>query len=167
MNTDGSGAPELIVNLPADGEPSEFQDARARLQKAYQTPLFGSLEAKYGQARDGKSRRWAEMVDFSFENRGGQPWLLFRPWTWITALPRADGDATDRRARDDLDPASPWRAEQWAQRRFNERWAAILAAWTDLLAPNDRTEYTIASPADDSPIGRIILGRTNANSRPA
>lgn len=167
MHTDGRGSPELIVNSPANGEPSEFQAVRARLQKAYQAPLFGSLEAKYGQARDGKRRRWAEMVDLSFENRGGQPWLLFRPWTWLAALPRVEGDVTDRRARDDLDPASPWRAEQWAQRRFNERWATIIAAWTDLLAPQDRTEFIITSPADNSPIGRIVLGRTNAYSRPA
>jgi SIR2-like domain len=167
MHTDGRGAPELVINSPAEGEPSEFEAVRTRLKQAYQTPLFGSLAAAYGQAGDGKNRRWAEMVALSFENRGGQPWLLFRPWTWIAALPRADDEVTDRRARDDLDPANPWRAEQWAQRRFNERWAAIIAAWTDLVAPHERTELTITSATGNSPVGRVVLGRTNAYSRPA
>ena len=167
MQTGGRGSPELIVNPPGDNEPSEFEDLRARLEQAYQTKLFGRLDAAYGQAPDGENRRWAEMVELSFENRGGQPWLLFRPWTWITALPRADDDVSDRWLRDDLDPANPWRAEQWAQRRFNEKWAAIIAAWTDLLAPQDRTELTVTSTADNRPVGQIVLGRTNAYSRPA
>jgi hypothetical protein len=90
-----------------------------------------------------------------------------RPWTWIAALPRPDGTIADGRAKADLDPASPWRAERWAGQRFNEKWAAIIGAWTNLLAPQEPTELTITSTADNTSVGQVVLGRTTAYSRPA
>lgn len=65
-----------------------------------------------------------------------------------------------------LDPANAKRSDMWAQRKKNETWAALIGVWSEVLAPVDRTEFTLNSP-DGRPAGRIVLGRTNAYSRPA
>jgi hypothetical protein len=167
MRTDRSGAPDLIVSTPHSGEPAVFRAMRAQLNKAYQDDMFGRLPAKYGLTAQGQGRRWAEKVELSFERRAETPWLLFRPWTYIDPLPRTDDDGGDERAREEHDPASPWRAERWAQQRFNENWAAIIVGWTGLLAPEIITTLSVPSPANGEPTGTVVLSRTNAYSRPA
>jgi hypothetical protein len=166
MRVTGGGSPDLILEGSHDGEPADFQRIRTRMNRAYEGSLFGYLDAKYGQTERGSDRRWAEMVMLSFDRRAGREWLLFRPWTWIAPLPEQVKEVGDPGRRDELDPASPWRSEVWAKRRRNETWAALIAAWSTLLAPAERTELTINSKVG-VPLGRIIVGHTNAYSRPA
>ncbi|GAA4362985.1 SIR2 family protein [Nocardioides caricicola] len=200
MQTSKDGTPELIITPPADGEPAAFGTARAQLADAYAGQLYGSLPKNYGLTATGLNRRWAEEVRLSFDIRAGRSWLLFTPYTWIaepardlhagpqgaTANGAAAGVGTGRgagrrgselgRTGDDgfeVDPANPWRAEVWAKRRFNEKWAAIIGVWSGLLAPDDATVLTSLPQADSGgrpsvrPGLRIVLGRTNAYSRPA
>lgn len=166
MRTTGSGRPELIVDPGRDGDPPSFQTMRTSLNRAYRGSLFGYLEPKYGKTEQGRDRRWAEMVELSFDRRAGQPWLLFRPWTWVAPLPRHEPEEGDPTRRAELDPASPWRSDVWARRKQNETWAELIAAWSALLSPAERTQVTVTSP-DGSQLGRISIGRTNAYSRPA
>lgn len=139
---------------------------RKNLNRAYKGSLMGYLEPKYGKTEQGRDRRWAEMVELSFERRAGQSWLLFKPWTWIASLPRPENEGRGTAQRAELDPASAWRSEVWAQRRQNEVWAALIAAWSELVSPDEQTELTVNS-LTGTPLGRIVIGRTNAYSRPA
>lgn len=166
MRVAGRGSPNLILDGSHDGEPADYQSIRTKMNRAYEGSLFGYLDAKYGQTERGGDRRWAEMVMLSFDRRAGRDWLLFRPWTWIAPLPEPGTEVGDPRRRDDLDPASPWRSEVWAKRRKNETWATLIAAWSALLAPREPTELTINSTGGVQ-LGRIIIGHTNAYSRPA
>jgi hypothetical protein len=166
MRVAENGSPNLILDGTHDGEPADFQIIRTKMNRAYEGSLFGYLDAKYGQTERGGDRRWAEMVMLSFDRRAGRDWLLFRPWTWIAPLPEPKTKVGDPRKRDDLDPASPWRSEVWAQRRKNETWATLIAAWSALLAPREPTELIINSTVGVQ-LGRIIIGHTNAYSRPA
>jgi len=163
MQTDRHGSPELIVTAPAVGEPAEFPVARTRLNRAYEDKLFGYLSRTYGRTAEGKDRWWAEEVQLSFDKRAGRSWLLFTPNTWVSPWP-----VIHPPKRTDIDPANSWRAEQWAQRRFNERWAEIIRAWSALISPDEPTvlETTCSATGTARP-ARIILGRTNAYSRPA
>lgn len=167
MRTTGIGSPEMMVESRRDGDPAHFHEMRAKLKQAYQGPLFGYLDSKYGQTEQGRDRRWAEKVEFSFERRAGQSWLLFQPWTWVSSLPRPEHRIDGPPPQPETDPASPWRNERWAQRRKNETWAAIIAAWTSVLAPSEQTELTIRSIEGDNTVGHIVLSRTNAYSRSA
>lgn len=166
MRTTGSGAPELIIEGHREGEPQEFKAIRTKLGRAYGGPLFGYLEPKYGKTEQGRDRRWAEMIELSFERRAGRNWLLFRPWTWLTPLPPRQAEGGDGAGPAQLDLASPKRSDIWAKRKKNETWAALIGVWSEVLTPVDRTEFTLNSPAGRS-AGRIVLGRTNAYSRPA
>ena len=166
MRTTGSGAPELIIEGLRDGEPQQFDIIRTKLKGAYKGPLSGYLDPKYGTTEQGRDRRWAEMIELSFDRRAGRDWLLFKPWTWLTPLPRPQAEDSYVAGPARLDPANPKRSEMWAQRRKNETWAALIGAWSEVLSPDDRTEFTVSSPAGD-PVGRIVIGRTNAYSRPA
>ena len=158
-----AGVQELIVSQPSQGEPTSFGHIRMRLEAAYENKLFGELErSKYGTTQDNRPRRWAEDVELYYERRAGRPWLLFKPDTWIASLPRSP-----QSKRTQLDPADPLRAQWWAKRRFNEKWAGIINAWVSVLAPNDPTEITILAPGTTSSVGRVILGRSSAYSRPA
>ncbi|MFI2838311.1 SIR2 family protein [Mycolicibacterium sp. PDY-3] len=156
----------LILDGSHDGEPADFQRIRTKMNRAYEGSLFGYLDTKYGQTERGGDRRWAEMVMLSFDRRAGRDWLLFRPWTWIAPLPEPETDVGNHHRRGDLDPAGPWRSEIWAERRKNETWAALIAAWSALLAPRAPTKLTINSTVG-APIGSIVIGHTNAYSRPA
>jgi hypothetical protein len=166
MQTGKHGDPELIATEPDTDEATAVSIARTQLSQAYEEPLFGYLPAQYGKTAHKQNRRWAEEVRLSFDRRAGRHWLLFTPSTWIEPLPRPLDPDTPRAT--DIDPADKWRAERWATRRFNEKWAAIIRAWTTLLAPE---EPTLLSPKPMSssrqPSGRVLLGRTNAYSRPA
>lgn len=163
--TGSGGIQELVVTAPSEGEPSEFARMRSILSRAYGDRLFGQLRPGIGGGEDNDLRRWAEEIELFYERRADRDWLLFRPYTWIAARPSSDQHRPARRA--DLDPASPWRAERWAKRRFNERWATIIEAWTSLLAPRDPTALTVSSLNTVADLGRVVLGRTNAYSRPA
>lgn len=166
MQVAGGGSPNLILDGSRDGEPADFQSIRTKMNRAYEGSLFGYLDAKYGQTERGGDRRWAEMVVLSFDRRAGRDWLLFRPWTWIAPLPEPEAEVGDPRRRDDLDPANPWRSQVWAKRRKNETWAALIAAWSELLAPRQPTELPINSTVGVQ-LGRITISQTNAYSRPA
>ncbi|TAK68537.1 MAG: SIR2 family protein [Actinomycetota bacterium] len=166
MRVARGGSPNLLLEGTLEGEPAGFQRIRTGMNRAYEGSLFGYLDAKYGQTDRGGDRRWAEMVILSFDRRAGRDWLLFRPWTWIAPLSKRETEADDPRRRDELDPAGPWRSEVWAKRRRNETWAGLIAAWSALLAPAERTELTINSEVG-APMGRIVLSHTNAYSRPA
>lgn len=107
------------------------------------------------------------MIELSFDRRAGRSWLLFKPWTWLTPLPRpeaAGGGIVGGVAPHD--PANPKRSDTWAQRKKNETWSALIAVWSEVLSPADPTELSVSSPSGE-PVGRIIIGRTNAYSRPA
>jgi hypothetical protein len=163
--TDRSGVQELIVTEPSPNEPTSFGKIRATLGAAYDNDLTGQLDRKYGKTHDDRPRHWAEDIEIFYERRAGRHWLLFRPYTWIAPLPRPAQPSTAKRA--DLDPASPLRAEWWAKRRFNEKWAAIIDAWVSLLAPSDPTEVSVTAPGTNTSVGHIVLGRSSAYSRPA
>lgn len=163
--TGHGGIQELVVRAPFEGEPSEFAGMRSILSRAYGDRLFGELGPGQGGGEHNIRRRWAEEIEVFYERRADRDWLLFRPYTWVAARPSADERRPAKRA--DLDPASTWRAQRWAKRRFNEKWAAIIEAWTTLLAPRDPTELTVRTQDEGADLGRIVLGRTNAYSRPA
>ncbi|UOY03223.1 SIR2 family protein [Blastococcus sp. PRF04-17] len=165
MRTGKDGNPELIVTDPAAEEAAGQADARTRLRLVYDGPLTGYLPAKYGQVAPNRNRRWAEEVHLSLDRRAGRHWVLFTPSTWIQPLPgEVESDALPSR---DADPADSWRVQRWAERRFNEKWADMLRAWTTLLAPEDPTLLTVpAATPGGVPTARVLLGRTNAYSRP-
>lgn len=163
--TSGRGDPDLLIDTPREGEPAQFQAVRSGLNKAYSGSLFGYLDSRFGQTDQGRGRRWVEKIELSFDRQAGQAWLLFRPWTWVSPLARPEERAETNRV--EFDPASPWRAEHWAKRKRNEDWAAIIAAWSALLAPQERTTLSIHGVGGASSVGSIVLGRTNAYSRPA
>jgi hypothetical protein len=166
MQSGKGGSPTLIVTAPSADETAAFAAARSRLERAYEGSLFGSLGSQYGVNAEGKTRRWAEELRLNFDRRAGKPWLLFTPYTWIQP-PARDKDTPITKS-EVVDPANQWRAERWAKRRFNEQWAAMIQAWTTLIAPEDST--VLAIPSGDPPderSTRVLLGRTNAYSRPA
>lgn len=166
MRTGKHGDPELIATEPETNEATAVATARTHLSQAYEEPLFGYLPTQYGKTAQKQNRRWAEEVRLSFDRRAGRDWLLFTPNTWIEPLPRPLDPDTP--GATDIDPADQWRAERWATRRFNEKWAAIIRAWTKLLAPEEPTLLSLEPmSSSQQPSGRVLLGRTNAYSRPA
>ncbi len=164
VTSDRRGNVDVVVSVANDRDRREYQPMRRSLREAYEADLYGYLEPKYGKSWDGRDRQWAEKVELTFDVRGGRSWLLFTPFTWLSPLPRPDETAP---AEEQIDPANPWRAELWAQRRFNERWAAIIKAWTELIAPTSVTAVELPGPSGAPSAGTITVGRTNAYSRPA
>ncbi len=166
---DKRGSPDLVVTSPRQREPAALARMRRELNVAYgKTPLFGTLDRSYGRMKDGSSRRWAEKIELSFDRLGQRNWLLFTPYTWVSTPPPSDEHDVDDRTRALADPANAWRSEQWAQRRQNETWAAIIGAWSGLLAPDQPTVLTVPGTASrHESAGSITIGRTNAWSRPA
>ena len=138
--------------------------ARKLLEQAYDTPLTGVCPAALGRGPDGERREFAESVRLSIEWRLGVLWLLFVPHTWVSPLERQDGST-----RATGDPAAAWRKERWVNRR-NERWAAIIGAWAQAIAPDPETTIAVlpeAFPQPDLVGGRFVLAQTTAYSRVA
>lgn len=156
------GIVRLIVRAPNPQrtDRAEQADARATLSDAYQAALSGTAPTSLGLGPDGQRRAWAEAVRLSLEWRLGTMWLLFVPYTWVSA-PVKPIDTSAGRG----DPASAWRKELWVNRR-NEKWAAILAAWAAVLAPMEPT--TVNAVADtDATGGTFLISKTTAYSRVA
>jgi hypothetical protein len=156
----------LIVAPENTDRPDSSCQANARklLEIAYGEPLTGHCPLKLGRGPDGQARRFAESVELSLEWRLGVLWLLFVPRTWVSGLPR-DG----RSLAPQGDPASAWRKERWVNRR-NERWAAIIDAWANSIAPANRTEVPVLPHGlseRDLVGGQFVLGHVTAYSREA
>lgn len=165
VTSDRRGNIDVVVSVETSRDNPRYRQMRQALRDAYEDDLFGRLAKKYGASRDGRDRQWAEKIELSYDFRADRPWLLFTPFTWLSPLPRPQ-DAGQGNS-DEFDPASPWRAERWTQRRFNEKWAAIIKAWTELIAPTPVTDLVVPGPSEGASAGTIRIGRTNAYSRPA
>lgn len=162
-----SGHRLIVTPARTDRPDSERQQhARALLADAYGDPLSGVCPSKLGRDAKGQPRRFAESVELALEWRLDVLWLLFVPRTWVSALPPTD------RARGMGDPASAWRKERWVKRR-NERWAAIIDAWSKVLAPDVRSEVPVLPSSSSGAAlgntvgGSFVLGSTTAYSREA
>jgi len=155
----------LVVRAPNREWPDSEEQAKARtlLGYAYDEPLTGTAPKALGRGPDGQPRVYAEAVRLTIEWRLGMLWLLFVPHTYVSP-PQIPIDTV----RGQGDPASAWRKERWVNRR-NEKWAAILSAWAQLLAPDERTVITVLGPDDrrDIPGGQFVLSKTTAYSRVA
>jgi hypothetical protein len=158
---------QLRVRPRNDERPDSTQQASARklLEQAYDAPLTGLCPAALGRGPDGRRREFAEAVRLSVEWRLGVLWLLFVPHTWVSPLGRQA--VASRPAAGD--PASAWRKERWVNRR-NERWAAIIGAWAQVIAPEHETRISVLSdglPQHDLVGGEFVLAQTTAYSRVA
>ena len=94
----------------------------------------------------------------------GVLWLLFVPHTWVSPTE----DQIDTR-HGIGDPATAWRKERWVNRR-NEKWAAIIAAWAKVMAPEERTTLPVLPEGlagRDLTGGQFVLSKTTAYSRVA
>lgn len=156
----------LVVRNLSSERPDSVPEAAARsfLGDAYGDRLTGTAPRSLGLGPEGRSRVYAEAVRLSIEWRLGTLWLLFVPHTWVSAQQQR----TDARGGQ-ADPASAWRKERWVNRR-NEKWAAILSAWAQLLAPDDETAIPVLAPDEarrDRTGGQFTLAKTTAYSRVA
>lgn len=165
VTSDRHGNVDVVVSVETSRDAPDYLQMRQALRDAHDGDLSGRLAAKYGRSRDGRDRRWAEKIELSYDFRANRPWLLFTPFTWLSPLSRPENGRQEN--VDEFDPANPWRAERWTQRRFNERWAAIIKAWTDLIAPTPVTDLVVPGPSEGASAGTVRIGRTNAYSRPA
>jgi len=156
-----------LIMRPINRERPDTADqaaARKILQEAYDAPLTGSCPRNLGRGRDGKDRVYAEAVRLSIEWRLGVLWLLFVPHTWVSPTE----DQIDTR-HGIGDPAAAWRKERWVNRR-NEKWAAIIAAWAKVMAPEERTTLPVLPEGlagRDLTGGQFVLSKTTAYSRVA
>lgn len=153
-----------IRPVDRDRPDSETQvEVRRRFEDAYGDALTGECEASLGRGPDGAHRVFAEAVTLSLEWRFDTLWLLFLPATWVSPLNEA------QRRSASGDKAAAWRKERWVNRR-NERWAAIIDAWAQAIAPEDPTTFPAVpnSAADASAAwGDFEIGRPTAYSRVA
>jgi len=153
-------------------EPPQIASARELLQSAYGEPVCGLLPAAYGTSAAGNRRTFAEGIRLNLERRLGVTWLLFVPFTWVEATAEM-AEAARAAARDrPIDPSAPWNTERWVRRRFNEKWATIVAAWAQALAPHTPSTVIHALPravADlpDAVGGAFQIGHVTAYSREA
>jgi SIR2-like domain len=156
----------VVTSATVDHPDSLFQAvARKTLADAYEDPLTGLCSSKEGRGPDGQLRTFAEGVRLNIEWRLDQLWLLFVPHTWVSPINRPNGVERSMTG----DPASAWRKERWVNRR-NEKWAAIIAAWASVLAPEPETKIAVLPPSPDGdPIVRqeFVISRTTAYSRVA
>jgi hypothetical protein len=156
----------LVTVLSTDRPDSVGQaDARKALAQAYGDPLTGTCPTNLGRGPDGQRRAFAEGVRLNVEWRLDQLWLLFVPHTWVSPVNRPNG--ANRSVTGD--PASAWRKERWVNRR-NEKWAAIIAAWASVLAPEAETTVSVLPPSADGDAivsQEFVLSRTTAYSRVA
>jgi hypothetical protein len=158
----------LVVIPERSGEPAHYPRVRTCLREAYGEPLVGQLPPTLGVNEAGERRAFAEGISLRIERWLGYSWLLFTPFTWVEATAEMARAARDRAPDRPLDPAAQWNAERWAQRRFNEKWAAILAAWADAAAPRHANRVHILSRQHAALPGAVggafELGSTTAYS---
>lgn len=135
------------------------REALALFKKTYDGRLEGTLPAKYGNNRRGKSRAWAEAARIHVEFRWGKPWLIFTPFTWVE--PRARSE----REKSPVDPVGEWVRERWVARKKNETWAGLIDAWCSAVAPG-RSECTLplTRAAAGETFGGFRIGPTSAYS---
>ena len=156
---------QLRIRPPDDQRPDSAQQAAARklLMEAYDdATLTGVCPASLGLGPAGKPREFAEAVRLNIEWRLNVLWLIFVPHTWVSPVARRDGGPTVTG-----DPASAWRKERWVNRR-NERWAAIIAAWAKVIAPDPETRISVLPSGLTQPDlvgGEFVLASTTAYSR--
>lgn len=162
-----------IIVVPArPDESGKLAEVRSALQQAYGEPIGGQLPNQYGRADTGARRKFAEGVELRVERWLDQTWLLFTPFTWAEPTAEMAEAGRQRSPQRPLDPAAPWIAERWAQRRRNEKWADILAAWAEALAPRSGSclVYALPRAVADRPAavgGSFELGSITAYSRRA
>lgn len=153
---------------PANKErPDSPQQAAARrlLEQAYGEPLTGACPATLGRGTNGACREFAESVRLSVEWRLGVLWLLFVPHTWVSQPEHGTGSTRGHAG----DPAAAWRKERWVNRR-NERWAAIIGAWAEAIAPDPETTVAVLPeglPQHNLVGADFVLAQTTAYSRVA
>lgn len=135
---DPSSARDAAYRRQLDAKLAPFRDV-------YGKDLFGVLP-KFG------GRKYAEGVRIRLDFRLSQWWLVFEPFTWVERHPE--------RVRPD--PVAPWIRERWFQRR-NKEWAAMVAAWTDLLVPDPETVVQAWSGEETT---KFVLGQKTAWSVP-
>lgn len=164
------GGENLLVLHPArEDAPEPLVAGRAALQAALGGPLLGTLPARLGRTVDGELRHYAEGVRLRLEHALGALWLVFLPFTW-TATSAEAVEAAQAGLPRPLDPASDWVRERWVQRKRNEQWAGIIAAWAAVLVPQKPTTRVHVLPralADSEGAlgGAFTLGATTAYSR--
>jgi len=156
---------QLVIRPASADRPDSAAQASARqaLIRAYGDPLNGVCPNKLGRGPHGQRRMFAEGVRLNVEWRLDQLWLLFVPHTWVSPV-----DRTNDAGRGG-DPASAWRKERWVNRR-NEKWAAIIAAWASILAPEAETKIAVLPPGSESDAivsQEFVLSSTTAYSRVA
>lgn len=166
----GSGNRLVVVSGGGD-ESDHNRCIRDRFAAAYGGPLTGTLPPRLGTSPDGNSRSYAEGVRMRLERAVETVWLVFVPFTWTEATAEMAAAARAGAPRP-VDPAGDWNRERWAQRRRNETWAVILAAWADSLAPDRPTTRIHAlsrrtADQQDATGGAFALGAVTAYSRQA
>lgn len=163
------GANRLVLLPAREGEPEAFADVRRRLAEGLEGELTGTLPLSLGRNPEGAPRGFAEAIRLRLEFAFGSVWLLFIPFTWTE--PTAEAVAASKAGRrPPVDPAADWKRERWVQRRRNEQWARIIAAWSEVIAPHRPTSRVWALPrsvADlpDALGGSFTIGSTTAYSR--
>ncbi len=135
----------VVIALPRDGDDPKQARRNAQvlsnLRDAYRSDLTGTVP--------GLGLPFQEGLFLKMDQVNERWWLGFEPYTFIhTPRPDISQDGNPKHAKysnaDQMDahpdrssdPAGNWRRERWAQ-RYNRNWAAIIAAWAELLTNTD------------------------------
>lgn len=140
----------VILRPPQPGRDDPVaHEERQRLEGlkvAYKSSLHGNATTL--------GRYFAEAVRVRLEFWLGQWWCVLDPMTWI-ADPREVGEdakapqQTRRPTQEEIDAASSWRRERWAQ-RYNAQWDALINQWSKFFCPEQNTTISAfgVGPAD-------------------
>jgi hypothetical protein len=152
----------VVVAPPGEGDHPE----RAR----WHAEVLSKLRSAYGSDLTGTTARlgfpFQEGVFLKLDMIDGRWWCGFEPYTFVH-LPRSEEsqvDSEDAEPSADTmgtrpgrrgDPAGDWRRERWAQ-RYNKNWAAIIAAWAQLLTSASGRTKTAFGLEDGSGIDAVF-----------
>lgn len=145
------------------GHPDETDEKRIkrlraleRLKSAYGDPLFGKVPSL--------GFPFSEALDLRLERVDSKWWCVFDAFTNVD-LPRREEHPVDEEPRPFRapNPAADWVRERWVK-RYNSKWATIIAAWSQALAGEARGYWLDEGKGVDAV---FEVGSVSAWSRPS
>lgn len=150
----------IVVSAGHKDEASDRREKRLKDLELLRAAYGGGLSGKV----NGLDLPFSEALELRLEQVNGKWWCVFDAFTNVDLprldhLPRADEPQSLRKPN----PAADWLRERWA-RRYNSKWAEIIAAWSQMLSGESRSYWLETGQGIDAV---FEVGSVSAWSRPS